>query len=199
MAQTRMTCCFVRAVFWRLGTLSHSLSNAMFREKFLAVWWIVQSLEPLRLDSYWNPKIIIDNAVGDPKENTSTSVSYDVLNGEAFIFERRRIKGTFMENLELFHFPFDTQVRMNARLTLCHRTAWRQMAGMLSFQKARYNRHMHWTSGSFISYLHRMLLRTNDTDGSYCDHVMLPRNGQHHFDSGWLSLQPIHSIQNNDL
>ena len=29
----------------------------------------------------------------------------------AFVFEKRRIAGTFVENLELYQFPFDTQVR----------------------------------------------------------------------------------------
>ena len=31
-------------------------------------------------------------------------------NGHAYICERRRITGTFLENMELKHFPFDTQV-----------------------------------------------------------------------------------------
>ena len=30
--------------------------------------------------------------------------------GEATVYERRRIKGCFLENLELDEFPFDTQV-----------------------------------------------------------------------------------------
>ena len=30
--------------------------------------------------------------------------------GEAFISEKRTVKGTFMENLELNDFPFDVQV-----------------------------------------------------------------------------------------
>jgi len=29
---------------------------------------------------------------------------------KAFVFEKRRIAGTFVENLELYQFPFDTQV-----------------------------------------------------------------------------------------
>jgi hypothetical protein len=70
----------------------------------------VKCAEPSRFGTYWNPKLVIDNAVGDPKENVSISVAYDASSGEAFIFERRRIKATFMENLELFHFPFDIQV-----------------------------------------------------------------------------------------
>ena len=32
------------------------------------------------------------------------------IKGEAMVYERRRIKGCFLENLELDEFPFDTQV-----------------------------------------------------------------------------------------
>jgi len=41
-------------------------------------------------------------------------VLYDVTSWDAFVVERRRVSGTFLENLELFHFPFDTQVRQVA-------------------------------------------------------------------------------------
>ena len=52
----------------------------------------------------------VDNCVGEPKETIDHTVVYDVNTWEAFVVERRRLKGTFLENLELFHFPFDTQV-----------------------------------------------------------------------------------------
>ncbi len=32
--------------------------------------------------------------------------------GEAYIVEKRRVKGTFLENLELNDFPFDVQVKV---------------------------------------------------------------------------------------
>jgi hypothetical protein len=71
----------------------------------------LQNDQSIAWDKFWNPKIVIDNAVGDPKEVTSTSVVYDTTkNWEAFVIERRRVKGTFMETLELFQFPFDSQV-----------------------------------------------------------------------------------------
>ncbi|XP_064598221.1 cys-loop ligand-gated ion channel-like isoform X2 [Liolophura sinensis] len=57
---------------------------------------------------YWNPKIYIENTIGDPKEK----ISYRVLHndeGHAFVVEKRRVKGVFMENLELDDFPFDVQ------------------------------------------------------------------------------------------
>jgi len=57
--------------------------------------------------------IYVDNTVGDPKETIGRTVVYNVSTWEAFLVERRRLKGTFLENLELFHFPFDTQVDLH--------------------------------------------------------------------------------------
>ena len=63
-------------------------------------------MEPGR---YWNPKLYIENAYGDPKEQFRHRVMFNE-KGEAFISEKRTVKGTFMENLELDDFPFDVQV-----------------------------------------------------------------------------------------
>ncbi|XP_076443972.1 cys-loop ligand-gated ion channel-like isoform X2 [Babylonia areolata] len=57
---------------------------------------------------YWNPKLYIENAYGDPKEQFRHRVMFNE-KGEAFISEKRTVKGTFMENLELDDFPFDVQ------------------------------------------------------------------------------------------
>ncbi|KAK7501996.1 hypothetical protein BaRGS_00006748, partial [Batillaria attramentaria] len=62
-------------------------------------------VEPSR---YWNPKLYIENAYGDPKEQFRHRVMFNE-KGEAFISEKRTVKGTFMENLELDDFPFDVQ------------------------------------------------------------------------------------------
>ena len=59
----------------------------------------------------WNPKLYIENSLGDPKEQIRHRVIYND-KGEAFIYEKRVAKGTFMENLELDDFPFDVQVRI---------------------------------------------------------------------------------------
>ena len=66
---------------------------------------------------YWNPKLYIENAYGDPKEQFRHRVMFNE-KGEAFISEKRTVKGTFMENLELDDFPFDVQVRQSIR-TIC--------------------------------------------------------------------------------
>jgi len=72
-----------------------------------------QSTESIDWNEYWNPKLYVDNCVGELKETIGRSVVYDVKTWEAFVVERRRLKGTFLENLELFHFPFDTQVPLS--------------------------------------------------------------------------------------
>ena len=69
-----------------------------------------QNPDEIKFDKYWNPKIYIDNTLGEPKETITNTVVYDTNKWEAYIVERRRVKGTFLENLELFQFPFDTQV-----------------------------------------------------------------------------------------
>lgn len=66
------------------------------------------ALEGIDIKKYWSPKLYIENTLGDPKENIRHRVNFND-KGEAFIVEKRVIKGTFMENLELNDFPFDVQ------------------------------------------------------------------------------------------
>jgi len=73
---------------------------------------LTKNPEAVDWTQYWNPLIYVDNTVGDPKETIARSIVYDVGTWEAFLVERHRLKGTFLENLELFHFPFDTQVHV---------------------------------------------------------------------------------------
>lgn len=58
---------------------------------------------------YWNPNLEIENAVGDVK----TDISYKIVLGKddptPYIYEMRRVKGVFLENLELYDFPVDVQ------------------------------------------------------------------------------------------
>ncbi len=53
--------------------------------------------------------MFIENTIGDPREQIFHMLLYDE-KGEAHIVEKRRIKGVFLENLELKDFPFDVQV-----------------------------------------------------------------------------------------
>ena len=68
-----------------------------------------QNADEIEWDKYWNPKIYVENNLGEPKETIWQTLMFNA-RGEATIYERRRIKGCFLENLELDEFPFDTQV-----------------------------------------------------------------------------------------
>ena len=52
----------------------------------------------------------IDNSVGDLKNDVWHKVVYDGID-TPMIYEMRKIKGVFLENLELNDFPVDVQVR----------------------------------------------------------------------------------------
>ena len=74
---------------------------------------VMKNPKTIDWSQYWNPMIYVDNKKvdGDPNETIGRTVVYDVGTWQAFFVERRRLKGTFLEKLELFNFPFDTQVR----------------------------------------------------------------------------------------
>lgn len=52
----------------------------------------------------------IDNSVGDMKNDVWHKVVYDGID-TPMIYEMRKVKGVFLENLELNDFPVDVQVR----------------------------------------------------------------------------------------
>jgi len=53
--------------------------------------------------------LYVENNLGEPQETIWQTLMFNS-RGEATVYERRRIKGCFLENLELDEFPFDTQV-----------------------------------------------------------------------------------------
>ncbi|TGZ73898.1 hypothetical protein CRM22_001259 [Opisthorchis felineus] len=63
----------------------------------------------LQDDEFWNPRLLLDNAQGEPIEIVSHEVEFVEPDFEAYLVEKRRIKGVFHETLELKHFPFDCQ------------------------------------------------------------------------------------------
>ena len=70
-------------------------------------------------DNYWSPKIFVENVVGDPKVTQSRMLDFSE-NGEAWVIDRRRVKGIFIEQLELWEFPFDVQVTGTAHFCSKH-------------------------------------------------------------------------------
>jgi hypothetical protein len=66
------------------------------------------NIDEIEWEKYWNPKLYVENNLGEPKETIWQTLLFNN-KGEATVYERRRIKGCFLENLELDEFPFDTQ------------------------------------------------------------------------------------------
>ncbi|XP_064625813.1 cys-loop ligand-gated ion channel-like isoform X2 [Lineus longissimus] len=105
----------VRLVFLKIGEID-TLKENYAADIFVYTVWREPSLdgrstkdvENLDFSKYWNPRLFVDNTLGDPKEELWQSVQFDD-SGQASMIEKKRIKGTFLENLELKHFPFDTQ------------------------------------------------------------------------------------------
>ncbi len=62
------------------------------------------------MHDFWNPTLYVDNLIRTEKETISLSASSDPVTLEVTAIERRRIRGTFFETLELQDFPFDDQV-----------------------------------------------------------------------------------------
>lgn len=79
----------------------------------LLIWHLIkyclQENDNMDFSKYWHPKLIVQNVISTSKDNVWKKLEFGK-NGEAFIVEKRRIKGIFTENLELQDFPFDLQV-----------------------------------------------------------------------------------------
>jgi hypothetical protein len=57
---------------------------------------------------YWNPLIELENSLGELKSEVKYTVELDKYNNIPYIYERRKIKGTFQETLELNNFPVNS-------------------------------------------------------------------------------------------
>ncbi|KAK3107447.1 hypothetical protein FSP39_014831 [Pinctada imbricata] len=108
-----MTRIFLKVVFLKLSDID-TVKEQFSAEIFVQARWRELSLDHGKdkdkpdLRTYWEPKLIIQNVVSTTRNNTWKDLRYGK-SGEAFIVEKRRIKGVFNENLELQEFPFDFQ------------------------------------------------------------------------------------------
>ena len=73
------------------------------------MWFSFQGFSEVDYKLIWNPKLLIENTVGEAKITSSMFLEYNN-QGQAYVIERKRFRGTYLENLELFDFPFDVQV-----------------------------------------------------------------------------------------
>ncbi|CAH8439133.1 unnamed protein product [Dicrocoelium dendriticum] len=106
----------VRVVFLKIGEID-TLKEYYYADAFIQAKWREPKLdgrtvdEPTvtELEQFWNPQIYIDNILSETKE-TQWLVAQKNEAGEMYLVERRRIKGVFLETLELNDFPLDVQV-----------------------------------------------------------------------------------------
>ncbi|XP_048777841.2 uncharacterized protein LOC125681694 [Ostrea edulis] len=102
-----------RIVFLKLSDID-TVKEQFAAEVFIESRWPEKSLDHgkendnLDFSKYWNPKLLVQNVTSATKDKVWKKLEYGK-NGEAFIVEKRRIKGIFTENLELQDFPFDLQ------------------------------------------------------------------------------------------
>jgi len=104
----------LRVVFLKIGEID-TLKEQYSADTFIQAKWrephldgkSPEDLKGVDLDKFWNPLLYIDNILAETKEATWQTASMD--RGQAFIMERRRVRGIFMENLELNDFPLDVQ------------------------------------------------------------------------------------------
>ncbi|CAF0867600.1 unnamed protein product [Didymodactylos carnosus] len=100
-----------RCIFLRVGEID-TLNERYYGEiLFEASWNDIKLKNKTTYDpsvGHWNPNLVILNSIGDVKHETSYSIYEDGTNIPE-ITEHHRIKGTFWERMELYHFPADVQ------------------------------------------------------------------------------------------
>lgn len=70
---------------------------------------LMKTSEEVDWDQQWNPRLIIENVIGEAKDTAHMSFTLD-RHGRATVCESRRVQGNFFEFMELNSFPFDSQV-----------------------------------------------------------------------------------------
>ncbi|KAK3799495.1 hypothetical protein RRG08_052680 [Elysia crispata] len=104
----------VRAVFMKIGEVD-TVKEKFDADLFLQARWREPALDShhphkpeVNWADTWNPGINIQNLLETRFDKTWRQMEFTSI-GEAFVVEKRRVKGTFAESMELQDFPFDTQ------------------------------------------------------------------------------------------
>lgn len=105
----------IRVVFLKVGEIE-TQKEQYNADVFMQFRWreprldqfSYQDIANADLKKFWNPELYVENSLGNPTEEVWTHVSMND-NNEAYLYERRRVKGCFAETLELADFPFDVQ------------------------------------------------------------------------------------------
>nr|CAH8832819.1 unnamed protein product [Trichobilharzia regenti] len=105
----------IRVVFLKIGEID-TLKEIYHADAFIQAKWreprldgkTDECLRKIDLQRCWNPLILIDNILSESKEQ-HWIMTEKTENGEIYIVERRRLRGVFLETLELNDFPLDVQ------------------------------------------------------------------------------------------
>ncbi|KAH3838170.1 gamma-aminobutyric acid receptor subunit gamma-3-like [Dreissena polymorpha] len=106
------TLVFVTVVYLKIGDID-TIKENFEAEVFIQAKWREPLLDHIEkkvtnFKHFWNPELIMQNTLDEPKARVWHEVHLTDM-GEAYILERRKIKGKFNETMELNNFPFDIQ------------------------------------------------------------------------------------------
>ncbi|XP_067667672.1 cys-loop ligand-gated ion channel-like [Haliotis asinina] len=104
----------LKIVFLKISNID-TIKEEYLADIFLSARWREPALDNINKktkkidwESYFDPKLNIQNNIGELKQTTWRELQTES-GGETYVMERRRIKGKFFEKLELEDFPFDIQ------------------------------------------------------------------------------------------
>ncbi|XP_060558061.1 acetylcholine-gated ion channel acc-4-like [Ruditapes philippinarum] len=108
----KKTTVYVTVTFLKLGEID-TIKEYFEADVYIQARWREPLLDNTKTTvsdytQFWNPELVLQNVFEDPKEQVWHEVRH-MQHGEAFIYEMRRVKGKFMETMELNDFPFDVQ------------------------------------------------------------------------------------------
>ncbi|GFO07710.1 gamma-aminobutyric acid receptor subunit gamma-2 [Plakobranchus ocellatus] len=115
LVEKRKRTVYIKAVFLKIediNTIQEFFSGLVFVK---AKWrepaldhCINKDISTIKWDGMWGPKLDINNILGEAKQQIWRDIQFNN-RGEAFALEKRRVKGSFTERMELQEFPFDIQ------------------------------------------------------------------------------------------
>lgn len=97
----------IRVEFLTIGEVDTMNERYEAEVRIKSRWYDEDIIEEYDKDKHWNPKLFIENALYDVKQDISYSVSK--INDKTIVTETRIAKGSYWERIELQNFPIDVQ------------------------------------------------------------------------------------------
>jgi len=108
------TMAYVRIVFMKVNEVD-TVKEVYTAKAFIQAKWREPALDGISpttsvidYTKLWKPLLFIENIIGGDRGKEELTWLLDK-SGQAWVFERRLLKGVFAETLELYDFPFDVQ------------------------------------------------------------------------------------------